>query len=370
MNFVHSLENYINEIIALQVMATSLHVADRVLFDVSRATHLVAFLNPTNLHEEEQAFFANTTYEPRFSYKPFGRAEALRTRLQAIAVVEKTALGKLFRDVKEYLLNELSVIEALGTERFTDVQLYGTPSRSLIHKAYEVLEHVPRLPHAPHPYTATLLKTAFERELKAYGFAGWTITLKPSVARVAVSPSKRTIVIRQIAKFSENDIKSLLAHEIGVHVLRAMNGYRQHYRIFGSDAIPGYLATEEGLAAAHEQKAGCLDNNRQRRYAGRVIAAATALKGSFRDVFNELRKFFTPKEAFALTVRVKRGLSDTSQAGGFIKDHVYLEGKLALDDFVAHGGTLTPLYAGKIGLEHIGLVEQGILQPAVWLPRF
>ncbi len=37
-------------------MPTPLHVADRVLTNVSRATHLVAFLNPLNLHEEEQAF--------------------------------------------------------------------------------------------------------------------------------------------------------------------------------------------------------------------------------------------------------------------------------------------------------------------------
>jgi uncharacterized protein (TIGR02421 family) len=351
-------------------MATPLHVADRVLTDVSRTTHLVAFLNPVNLAEEERAFFASPTYEPRFQYRPLARIGALRARLEAINVIERTPLGSVFRDSQEFLLKEVQLLEHLGTDRFTDIQLYGTPSRDLVHKAYEILEHVPRQPPAPHPFTATQLKAAFEKELKQYGFAGWNIMIKPAVARVAVSPSKRIIVIRETAKCSANDIKSLLAHEIGVHVLRAMNGYRQHYEIFGSDAIPGYLATEEGLAAVHEEKAGCMDNNRLRRYAGRVIAAATALKGSFRDVFNEISKFFTPKEAFALTVRVKRGLKDTSAVGGFIKDHVYLEGKRALDDFAAHGGKLTPLYAGKIGLEHIGLVEEGIIKPPAYLPRF
>lgn len=351
-------------------MPTQLHVADRILADVSRTIHLLAFLNPTNLHEEEQAFLASPNYEPKFSYRSGVRSEALRSRLQAINITERTPLGDLFRDVKEFLLKEVQLLENLGKDNFTDIQLYGTPSRDLVHQARGILERIPRQPPAPYPYTATQLKAVFEKELAAYGFAGWNISIKHTVARVAVSPSKRIMVIRDTGKFSANDIKSLLAHEIGVHVLRAMNGYRQHYEIFGSDCIPGYLATEEGLAVVHEQKAGCLDNNRLRRYAGRVIATANALKGGFRDVFNELSKYFMPKEAFAHTVRVKRGLSDTSQTGGFIKDHVYLQGKLALDDFVAHGGKLTPLYAGKIGLEHIGLVEQEIIQPPVWLPRF
>ncbi len=351
-------------------MPTPLHTADRVLTDVSRTTHLVALLNPTNLQEEERAFFASKTHEPKFTYRTGIRTEALRTRLQNINIAERTPLAGLFRQIKDFLLKEAELIEHLGKENFTDIQLYGTPSRELVNKAREILRSVPRQPPSAQLYTATYVKTVFEKELSAYGFAGWSIILKPSVARVAVSPSKRIIVINETARFSEKAVKAAVVHEIGAHVLRAMNGYRQHYEIFSSDAIPGYLPTEEGLATIHEQKTNCLSNNRLRKYAGRVIATATALKGGFRDVYNELCKYFTPKDAFALAVRVKRGLGDTSASGGFIKDHVYLQGKLELDDFASHGGKLEPLYAGKIGLEHIGLVEQEIIEPPAWLPRF
>ncbi len=350
-------------------MATALHTADRVLTDVSRAVHLVGFLNPTNLPDEEKAFFASASYEPTFTYRSFARS-GLRTRLEGVSIAERTPLAQLFRDSKEFMLNELDVIDHIGKDTFTDIPLYGTPSRALVHKAYEILEHTKRQPPGSKPYPATYLKAAIQKQLLAYQFPGWNIAIKPAISRVAVSPSKRSIVINDKAKFSENDIKSLLAHEIGVHVLRAMNGYRQHYEIFGADAIAGYLPTEEGLAILNEQKAGALSVNRLRRFAGRVVAASTALKGGFRDVHNELCKHFTPKDAFALTVRVKRGLKHTSQAGGFIKDHVYLEGKLALEDFIAHGGKLTALYAGKIGLEHVDLVESGVLLPPAYLPRF
>ncbi len=351
-------------------MATPLNVADRALSEASRASHLLAFLTPTNLQDEARAFFASANYEPKFTYRNFTRADALRTRLSAINVVDKTPLGQLFRDVKERLLLSVKVLEKIGKEDFTDTQLYGTPSRELVHKAYAILEKTSREPVPTKPYAATYMKAEIEKALLQHGFTGWHIRIKPSVARVAVSPSKRTIVIRDTAKFSAKGVKCILAHEIGVHVLRSMNGYRQHYEIFSTDAIPGYLLTEEGLAALHEKKAGCLTNIRLRRFAGRVIADSTALKGSFRDVFNELCKFFPPKEAFEMTVRVKRGLKDTSAAGGFIKDHVYLEGKLALEEFIAKGKDITPLYAGKIGLEQIGMVEEGILLPPTYLPKF
>lgn len=351
-------------------MTIPLHIADRALSEISKATHLVSFLTPTNLQEEEREFFASNNYEPQFTYMRFSRANVLRTRLEAINISDQTPLGRLFCNIKEGLLREIKALEELGTEKFTDTQLYGTPSRQLVHKAYEILKKIPQEPIPTKPYTATYMKAAIEKALLQYGFTGWRISIRPSVAKVAVSPSKRTIVISEKARFSENGIKCMLAHEVGVHVLRSMNGYKQPYEIFSTDAIPGYLKTEEGLAALHEKKAGCLTNNRIRKYAGRVIAASLALKGGFRDVFNELCKFFPPKEAFAMTVRVKRGLKDTSSAGGFIKDHVYLEGKFALEEFIAKGGNTTPLYAGKIGLEQISLVENGIILQPACLPKF
>jgi uncharacterized protein (TIGR02421 family) len=361
---------FLNLMVNGSIMATPLHVADRALAETSKATHLLSFLNPTNLQDEAREFFSSRNYEPKFTYGDFTRADALRTRLEAINIAEKTPLGQLFRDVKERLLLSVKVLGKIGKADFTDIQLYGTPSRELVHKAYAILEKTSREPVPTKPYAATYMKAEIEKALLQHGFTGWKINIKHAVARVAVSPSKRSITITDTAKFSSNGVKCMLAHEIGVHVLRAMNGYRQYYELFGTNAIPGYLQTEEGLAALHEKKAGCLTNNRLRRFAGRVIAVSMALKGSFRDVFNELSKFFPPKEAFAMTVRVKRGLKDTSAAGGFIKDHVYLEGKLALEDFIYRGGNITPLYAGKIGLEQIGMVEEGILLPPAYLPKF
>ena len=70
------------------------------------------------------------------------------------------------------------------------------------------------------------------------------------------------------------------------------------------------------LANIHITERGIGQCNRLRRFAGRVLSVAGALKGGFRDVYNELLKYdFTPRDAFMLTVRAKRGLKDTSQTG-------------------------------------------------------
>ena len=50
---------------------------------------------------------------------------------------------------------------------------------------------------------------------------------------------------------------------------------------------------------------------------------------SFVDLFKNLEKYVdSPIARWKYAVRVKRGLTDTSQAGGLYKDSVYLEGAI------------------------------------------
>ena len=52
---------------------------------------------------------------------------------------------------------------------------------------------------------------------------------------------------------------------------------------------------------------------------------------SFQELFKDLAKFVdNPRLRYKYVLRVKRGLSDTSQPGGLYKDQVYLEGALKL----------------------------------------
>jgi hypothetical protein len=95
------------------------------------------------------------------------------------------------------------------------------------------------------------------------------------------------------------------------------------------------------------------------------------LKSSFRETYNELRKHFNVDTAWRLTLRAKRGLSDTTLPGGLTKDINYLKGYLEIKKFLKDGGDMNKLYYGKIGVQHVSLLDKipGLINPK-FLPMF
>ncbi len=74
---------------------------------------------------------------------------------------------------------------------------------------------------------------------------------------------------------------------------------------------------------------------------------------SFVELFSDLSKYIEdPFRRWKYVLRVKRGLEDTSQPGGFFKDKVYLKGAVQIlknrkiIDF-------DDLYCGKIHIEDL-----------------
>jgi hypothetical protein len=76
---------------------------------------------------------------------------------------------------------------------------------------------------------------------------------------------------------------------------------------------------------------------------------------SFADLFTKLEEFVeSPEYRWALCVRVKRGLQDTSQPGGFTKDILYLQGAVKIAQWLSkHDFNSSPLYIGKIAVEDL-----------------
>ena len=114
----------------------------------------------------------------------------------------------------------------------------------------------------------------------------------------------RLLELKKRERFNLDYFKRLIVHEIGTHALRTENGLLQKLSIF-KNGFPGYLGTEEGLAAYNEFRSGVMSNSILRNYAGRVIAVHTAEKSDFTTTYKELRKFFSTTMAWKLTLRAK-----------------------------------------------------------------
>ena len=79
---------------------------------------------------------------------------------------------------------------------------------------------------------------------------------------------------------------------------------------------------------------------------------------------------FDEEKSWRITLRAKRGLSDTSEPGGLTKDYLYLDGYYKVKKYIETGHDIKKLYVGKIAIEHVSLVDkmENIVKPR-YLPR-
>lgn len=359
-------------ILSPQQRITAVEAIDAALCQLGSEILPLRHFEPVNGEEEKARFFAEPGYNPQFVYLQL-TDEQYRGAVERLEAIQPdgSAIGQLFHHTRNYLARRLELRRAVGGTRFWDPTLYEVPSEDLVQIAERILDsHVPEEFTTDAIHGADRMRAMFEQALRQHGLTDWKVIARPHISSTNVESANRTIIIRADGLYSMTMMKRLVVHEIETHVLRAANGYLQPLRIFGAAVIPGYLATEEGLALVNEERAGYVDNDRLRLLAARVLASHLALLTSFREIYQQLRDYGVSEEEAWITVkRTKRGLGDTTLPGGFIKDHVYLWGKIKLEQYLVAGGDLARLYVGKIGLEMIDLVEQLGMVPPRYLPR-
>lgn len=295
---------------------------------------LVDDLSPLNLLTEKQRFFADPNHNPQFTY------------------------------VRDFTCNEL--------------QTFGLPEESILHLARAILEKA-------YFHTSEIELFALEGKqltqqevteqtveyLRMYHLdkryeISWSASYTPRT-----SIGSHRIGFRLPCDFRQEGFMGMLHHEIGTHALRTINYEQQPwYKQKSKFGFSSYLLTEEGLAVLHAQTA----HTNQHLYIGalRYLAVWHAQRGSFLDVWNAIAPYVDSLERrWTICVRVKRGLTDTSQLGGFTKDLVYLAGPLMIFDWLEkHNFDITPLYYGKIAAVDVDKALKLNPQFQPLLPRF
>jgi hypothetical protein len=237
---------------------------------------------------------------------------------------------------------------------------HGRPDAALLAAATELLGEPPADPAPGGPLSDALQASeaayVLSTILRQYGLDDWTVEIRRGMAaQMSVQGDHNRVNIRADALLSEKQLVRLCVHEVGTHVFRTVNARRGpgilQLRLTGS------TATEEGLAVWHEQRLGGTDTV-DRRFALRVVAVHRALTGGFVEVVEELLRFTDLTTAFDITARVKRGLVDTGEPGGYCKDHVYLAGFLQVREHLGqHPEDYLPLMSSKWPLSRLGLAR-------------
>lgn len=310
-----------------------INAATRLISQAERAVGYGSGITPTNGEEWRHRFLAGWAagrpVNPQFEYTPAVRDDAAQAIDLAWAALPE---HHQWRPVLARELSRLaSALQALTTRdpsQQTDYagQQFGVPTAADRQSAERFLEAHPRESIESASVSADAVLALVRTVLADAGLVDWRAEGRAHMAaRMSVVGARRVVRVRRDAVFWPAEVRRLMIHEIGTHLVRSANGQRQRLRILGY-GITGYLPTEEGLAVWHEQLSGASDVNVMRRYALRVIASHAALTGDFCTVFATLREYTDPDEAYTMTLRVKRGLLDTGAPGGHIKDHVYRMG--------------------------------------------
>jgi uncharacterized protein (TIGR02421 family) len=315
------------------------------------------YINPVNLAEEKEKFFRNQSYNPQFRYRMIdksisGKIDLLK-KLKSDFQKHQELLGGYY----VLLIDEfIAALEQFGRDRNTPefvrwlISLYQEPNATLVTRAKTILHGIERVDKEPSYYNANEVAKIFKDELDKRGFKEWRIIVEDMPARVSINQYSMFVRIQASAAFSKSEVARLIVHEIDTHILRAENAKKQLFLLFRY-GFPRYLMSEEGLAIYAEEQSRLLTPYDMRKYALRVLAAWYGVQYSFVKVYELLREYLDAQAAFDMTVRIKRGMQDTSLAGAFSKDQVYLAGYLRMNR--ASDEDIRKLFFGKIGLDDI-----------------
>ncbi|TQD24017.1 tyrosine/phenylalanine carboxypeptidase domain-containing protein [Methanolobus vulcani] len=354
---------------------------DNHLWDIIKEIDISKYLNPINSEEEKKKFLkeyeSGNCYNPQFKYEVFDEnLELLYNELLLIRDQFHECKNSLFAPYYIKIIDDLVLRINLFKDRNQPnfggnvTNLYGSPSNLLVKQAESNLLKYQNIKEKQlESLTPEAVLKIFKTEMEKFGLNWDFEILTRASAKLSVNASQNTIKINASEKFSENNMKRYIFHEIRTHVFRAENGKLQRFLIF-RNGFPNYINTEEGLALYVEDKNGLITPADIKRYSARVIAANDSINSSFFDVFSKLVNYFSPSEAYSIVQRVKRSFMDTSMAGGYTKDFVYMDGFQKVSSFLNAGNSIEDLFVGKIGLNDVDIIQELINQGVVVKPKY
>lgn len=282
---------------------------------------------PLNLAEELERFAQDTTYQPQFKY-----AKSLTP---------------------------------------AELQDRGLAQEEFVEKAKHVLKLWSEKPEATPPVDSEITEDWIREYVEEYFRRKGIVDALPvefiphQVARCMVTA--KSIRFRAGVKFSKPEFFGLIAHELETHFLRRYNSAIHH--------VPKMLETdqgrtEEGLASLHS----CLGRGVTllHKAALRYYTTWLGQRLGFAEVCHELRQMgVSEKKAVRGTLRAKRGLTDTSQPGGYTKDIIYFEGAYKVTKWLTDAAhDPADLYLGRISIESVSEAKALVTTPTTVLPDF
>lgn len=336
----------------------NLFKVDARIDELVKRIELLNYVNPINVDSQKEKFF-NSKYltDPCFDYpkRDFSTLNLHREFFKlSINAIEDRLLRDFYEELIYFYSSLIQCIETIGKGRkfyYNSLRSFGTPTEQDVENAKFILHlksEDDSLAQFQPKYTAEQSIPFFKDYSTKHDFT-YQIKQSSTIGAIAmVSNHIKSLILDKNHIFSENELKILMHHEIGVHMVTTMNGLRHPLKVF-SHGFPNNEETQEGLAVFSEYMSGNLTIKRLKELSYRVIAVDSLAKGySFSKTFRLLHNTYDmeKEQAFYITMRAHRG-------GGFTKDYLYLSGLKKIYDYHKEGKDLSILLTGKVSLEFL-----------------
>lgn len=270
-----------------------------------------------------------------------------------IQSLQKTVAESLGSD-NEQIRKAAEELQPLLPSTLSTVEAKELPSEETVKQVREVtlaeFRDLIEIPEIEGGVEAKEIQQIFEQALAKLKAEGWRVTLVEGKIGINVDQENKTVKIPHDRKVPFKKLQGLIAHELGTHVARRLNGERSKLKLLGLGLDRSEKA-EEGVATMREKAIrGQVDE-----FLGLDghlgISLAQGLDGTprdFRQVYTFLEKFYQLRvllkpdegykdartEAWNRTVRTFRGTDCKTPGACFTKDIIYQEGNIAMWDLI------------------------------------
>ncbi len=330
-----------------------------------------------NLEKEKEKFFSSKNYSPQFRYKiqplDLNKFKSIMDLMEKIVQKVSPPWKGIYQELLRTYRQKAEIYQSVGNPGAvckTSEKYWSRPKKRLVAKALKEAGRKPVKLEKQGPVLSPKEALIFyKKKLAKEKFDDWQVKIRTGImSRVSINKVKKLITIDSTANFTKEKMIESLIHEL-IHLFRYKNGLVQPDPLFVI-GFPGYLRTEEGLAAYCQRKYSSVlfwSKFREVHY----LAVDLAYKASFREVYNFCCDWgMTSDMAWDMAVKCKRFFGDTSKPGAYTRQLIYTEGMWEVEDFVKNGGKLKDLFVGKIRIKDLPLMRVLKVRKAKFLPSY
>ena len=330
---------------------------DKEIVSIDKKLLILKNITPINIASERQKFIESKwTYIPELKYNDIKiDLEFLEEKINKIEIPE-IPLSSIYKRKKDEILNKINFLRAVKNKEeknitFYSKKLFWEVDKNNLEYTNDILKNKENIVEEQEKLSLHEIKDFVKKFNHIYNI---NISLREYDWTSRFLMKWDILYIRKNTKIWKKELRSIIAHEIEWHYLRRINWRQLNYKIFSSWTA-NYLEIDEGIAIYNQNRFLSKTDKKYYSIFERYFFLAYSLEHSYEKLLEKMLEYYDNdyEKVFNYILRLKRWSQKFSSKSIFVKDLVYLNWFMKINDFVKDWWDLKELYIWKIWLEDL-----------------